>query len=233
MDRVVRPVDPQIGFRPGDRSGDLQTCRMHRPFLSAERARGFHGRQEAILEIGFWLLFECRDHSCGNRLIFQEIASGGDIWRAGDVVGSQHALAAEGGAATVTVDDAELAILDLEGFVDDLGHRFVSRFSLSEQIEQALTQARIGDVLAARRADTRADIGAPRGYRWAGRGDGNTESAGALAIAGNRECHFAIRSSGITAVASISTTHSGRASAFTTIPVDTGKTPFSHLPTTG
>ena len=39
-------------------------------------------------------------------------------------------------------------------------------------------------------------------------------------------------SSGITAIASISTSHSGRARAETTIPVDTGKTPFSHLPTT-
>ena len=36
----------------------------------------------------------------------------------------------------------------------------------------------------------------------------------------------------ITAVASISTSHSGRASASTTSPVETGCTPFSHLPTT-
>jgi hypothetical protein len=39
------------------------------------------------------------------------------------------------------------------------------------------------------------------------------------------------RSSAITAMASISTSHSGRASADTTSPVDTGNTPLSHLPT--
>ena len=33
-----------------------------------------------------------------------------------------------------------------------------------------------------------------------------------------------------TAVASISTSHSGRASALTTMPVDTGCTPFSQRP---
>jgi len=38
--------------------------------------------------------------------------------------------------------------------------------------------------------------------------------------------------SGITAVASISTSHSGRASAETTMPVDTGYTPFNHFPVT-
>ena len=35
-----------------------------------------------------------------------------------------------------------------------------------------------------------------------------------------------------TAVASISTTHSGRASAVTTMPVETGWTPFSQRPMT-
>ena len=34
----------------------------------------------------------------------------------------------------------------------------------------------------------------------------------------------------MTAVASISTTHSGLASASTTRPVEQGKTPFSHFP---
>ncbi len=41
----------------------------------------------------------------------------------------------------------------------------------------------------------------------------------------------AAASSGITATTSISTSHSGRASAETTSPVDTGNTPFSHAPT--
>ncbi|MNI72346.1 hypothetical protein D3C73_1282820 [compost metagenome] len=38
--------------------------------------------------------------------------------------------------------------------------------------------------------------------------------------------------SGMTAVASISTSHSGRAKADTTMPVDTGNTPLSQRPTT-
>ena len=41
----------------------------------------------------------------------------------------------------------------------------------------------------------------------------------------------ASRAGGITAITSISTSHSGRASADTTSPVETGNTPFSHLPT--
>ena len=40
------------------------------------------------------------------------------------------------------------------------------------------------------------------------------------------------QSSGITAMASISTSHSGRARADTTMPVETGNTPFNQRPTT-
>jgi hypothetical protein len=39
-----------------------------------------------------------------------------------------------------------------------------------------------------------------------------------------------VGSSGTTAMASTSTNHSGLAKAETTIPVETGKTPFSHFP---
>ena len=42
----------------------------------------------------------------------------------------------------------------------------------------------------------------------------------------------AVRFSGITAQTSISITHSGRARPWTMRPVETGKTPFSHFPTT-
>src|SRR5690606_4011796 len=41
---------------------------------------------------------------------------------------------------------------------------------------------------------------------------------------------FAMRSSGMTANTSISIRYSGRASPWITRPVDTGNTPFSHLP---
>ena len=89
-----------------------------------------------------------------------------------------------------------------------------------EQIQPARAEPRVSDILAAHRSGARPRMRAARRDRRRGRLDGDAEHPGLLAARGDREGHG--EGSGITAVASISTSHSGRASATTTRPVQTG-----------
>src|SRR5207247_2804542 len=87
-------------------------------------------------------------------------------------------------------------------------------------------QPRVGRALAAHRAHAGPDRRAPRGGGHAGRGDHGPRRAGPLAPAHQRERH------GLTATTVTSTSHSGRASATTTRPVNTGYTPLRRRPST-
>src|SRR5690606_4848641 len=117
-------------------------------------------------------------------------------------------------------DHTDLAIFDQFGFVHHLGHRFVGAAAQRDEIEQSIAQPRVGDILAAGRADSRAHEAATRRNCRTGRRDCYAKPAGTSAMSRNRKGHDTTRSSGITAVTSTSTTHSGRASAVTTIPVE-------------
>ena len=115
----------------------------------------------------------------------------------------------------------------MRGFSDEAFQRRFRRKAAGHQVQTLRPEAGIGDVLRRDRADAGAHMGAAR--RNAGRGglDGDTEHAGFLAAAGDGKGHAGLlqAASGMTAVASISTSHSGRARAETTRPVETGKTP--------
>src|SRR5690606_12050139 len=112
-----------------------------------------------------------------------------------------------------------------------------------EAIEHERPQGRVGDILRRDGADSRPRMGAARRYRRRRRRNRNTELAALIAAGNDREGHgssralrataYALRiaaQSGMTAVASISTSHSGRARQVTTTPVETGWIPFMYSP---
>ncbi|MCY1181494.1 hypothetical protein D9M73_220010 [compost metagenome] len=108
-----------------------------------------------------------------------------------------------------------------------------------EQVEDLRPQGRQGDVLGRDRADSGTYPGATGANGDAGRTDGDAELPGFRAAADDGERHgpapyacAGCQSSGITAMTSISISHWGWPRADTTRPVEMGKTPFSHLPTT-
>ena len=94
-------------------------------------------------------------------------------------------------------------------------------FAALHQIEGQPSEARIGDILAERRAYPRPHIRTAAGDGNARRGQRYSDHAGQRAASRDGHRHVR-RSSGMTAVTSISTSHSGRASADTTTPVETG-----------
>src|SRR5258706_11557748 len=153
------------------------------------------------------------------------------------------------GGPALAVDDRDLA--ELREFVrgNDFAQGIRRRAALGHQVEGLRADRWIGDILGRYRAHPRLRPGASAGNANAGGGYRDPEHPGRGAAPGEGESHgrafgawpprrgagtlrFLARSSGMTAQASISITHSGRARPWTISPVETGKTPFSHLPTT-
>src|SRR5215204_1844720 len=135
----------------------------------------------------------------------------------------------------IAIDRGELPPDNERLLRGDAGHRLLRRAPVAHSLEQNHAQPRIGDVLRTGRADACLGPGATRRHGRRRRRDGYAELPGLGAPPRDRERHdsaLAGRDSGITAMASISTTHSGRASAVTTTPVETGKTPLSQRPIT-
>lgn len=194
---------------------------MDRPGLAARRPPGLKRRQQAVAE-GFARGFrECRRHRGGNPGARQQIAGGGAIPADAGAVNAQHPAARKRERPALAIHRRQLPMFD-EGPL--LRHRLDGRprrQAALHQIEQQGAQRGIGDVLAGDGADAGARVGAAGADRDGGGGDGDAERAGARATRSDRERH-----AGITAVASISTSHSGRASALTTRPVETVNTPF-------
>ena len=134
-------------------------------------------------------------------------------------------------------------------------NRLLRGIARLEPVKQGMAQPGIGDVLGADSADTVTHLSAmvwwdanlvdrddPERVQGAQvsfaffdalgirpvLGDGDAKPA--LPVRGGDAEGHACPSAESTAVASISTSHSGRASAWTTIPVDTGNTPLSQRP---
>ena len=114
------------------------------------------------------------------------------------------------------------------------GQGFVQRragaFPGVEQVENFRAEGRQGDVLGRYRADARAQPGATRTNGDARRADGNSQLPGFSATTDDGKGHQRASRSGITAITSISISHSGWPRPATTSPVEIGNTPLSHLP---
>src|SRR5262245_23492153 len=135
------------------------------------------------------------------------------------------------GGTSLRIDGDKLAVGNVFGRPRNDAHSLGRRCAKFHQVEKLRAQRRVSDVLASGRPDARSRVRTTRGYRG-GRGrNGNAKHSCLGAACGDREGHAATQS-GMTAMASTSTTHSGRASADTTRPVETGNTPLRWRPTT-
>ena len=186
----------------------------------------------------------------GTSVLAEEIAGGQAILSLRHRICPQGLGAAVMGRAALAIDDGDLAVV---GILAGRQHRLQGlgrRFAAGQEVEDLGSDGGVGDVLGGDRTGTGPRPGTAAGDADAGGGDGNPQHAGLGAAADEGEGHLrfpfpprpdftlalafvlAMRSSGITAQTSISITHSGRARPWTMSPVETGKTPFSHFPTT-
>ena len=135
------------------------------------------------------------------------------------------------GGVPAGVDDDELPVFAM-AFGSERGVERVFGVEVRrKRVQRDLAQRWIGHVLAGDGADAGAQVDAARRDGRTRGTDHHAERA--RFVAGRqRERHAVLPGSAITAVASISTSHSGRARAETTIPVDTGCTPLSQRPIT-
>src|SRR5579862_8161224 len=173
--------------------------------------------------------FERDEHDVDNVAGGEQVAGGYGTVAEGEMVCAQRARAGVAGDPPGAVDDGKLPVVGGGIGGDDRSHRLSGAVAGREPIEQPLAEARVGDVLRRGRADAGAEVDAAGGHGRAGRANSHAERAGIGAACGERERHDA---AGRTAMASISTSHSGRASAETTSPVETGYTPLSQRPIT-
>ena len=200
---------------------------MDRAGLAAGVAGGAHDGDQAVAERA-GRGGEGVRHQARNLVGGEQVAAAGDV-RAACLGGYAERLGAgvDGGAA-LPVDDEQLAILDMRAGSGQDGERFLRARAGREKREAAGAEARVGDVLAGDRPCPGLRIGAARRNRRRGGRDGDAEHAGLGTARHDGERHSP--GSGMTAVASISTSHSGRASATTTSPVQTGCTPLMYSP---
>ncbi len=193
---------------------------MTRPGLSALIQAGFQARQQPFRQragrgsIG-------RDHGGRNLLGRKKIAGCYRAFARTGRMDAERTAAGIGCRPARRVHDGELAVGNEAAGCNERGAHLFGIEASRQEIEADLTQLGIGDVLAGDRADQGPGMHAPRRNRGRGGGDRDPEHAGFGAASGQGKSH----------AASISTSHSERASADTTSPVDTGNTPLSHLPT--
>ena len=201
--------------------------------FAAGRDSGADRGHQPVLELEVRTRLERRDHRGRHALGRQQITGRDRIEPVRDRVGAERAVPGVRAGAAGGVDRGQLPERDQPFVLDDGGDRLDGAESPRHTVEQPCAETRIGDVLGTRRSDPGAHKRAPRRHGRAGGRNHDAELPGMRAPASERQRHACgILSAGITAVTSISTSHSGRASAVTTRPVDTGWTPLSHLPTT-
>ncbi len=200
---------------------------MQRARLSPGGQAGLERGQQAVLELTARGL-EGGHHGVDHLGPGEHVAGRHDAVADHVVVHAERAGAGVGRRPAAHVEDGQLAVLD-QRLVRDQVVEGAARVGAGLQgVEEPRTQPRVGDVLRGRPADAGAQVHAARGDRGARRRDRHTD--GTAAVGGQHGEGHREPSSGITAMASISTSHSGRASAETTRPVEIGCTPLVQRP---
>jgi hypothetical protein len=210
------PVDAQVGDRPRLRLGDEQAGRANGGDLAARGQAGLERGDEPVAEIVAGPVLKGREHRRGHAGVGQQVAG---RRRAGGVHIHRIPQRPLTGVARRTarrIDHHKLPERDVSGAADDTRERVGRGHAARDRVQQAAPQPGIGGALAAHRTDAGPDRGAPRSDRHARRRDDGADRAGAFAAAHQRERHD------FTATTVTSTSHSGRASADTTSPVNTG-----------
>jgi hypothetical protein len=210
------PVDPQVGDWPGLRLCDHQPGRAHRGDLATRGQAGLESGDQAGAEVVAGPVVEGGQHGRGNATVGQQVAGGGGAGGV-DVRGlAQRQLTGVARRAACRVNHRQLPVRDVRCAAGESGERVAGRRAAGHRVQQLTAQPGIGRALAAHRPGAGPDRRAPGRNRHARRGDHGAHRARALAPADQRERH------GRTATTVTSTSHSGRASADTTRPVNTG-----------
>jgi hypothetical protein len=215
-DRIVVPVDAQVGDWPRLRLGDEHPGRAHGGDLAAGGQTGLERGDEPAAEIVPGPAGEGREHRRGHPGVGQQVAGRGRTRRVHVRCHAQRPLAGVARRAADRVDNHELPERDVRGALGEPREGVARGHAAGDRVQQLPAQPGIGRALAAHGPDAGLDGGAPRRDRHARRGDDGADRARALAAAYQRERH------GLTATTVTSTSHSGRASAATTSPVNTG-----------
>ena len=208
---------------------------MHRACLAACPHTLSQRGHESVAELCFGESDKGADHRRGDPAIGEEIAGRDTIRTFRSGMDAQGVLSRPGRGGAVSIDCSELSPGDQRLRLDDSA--IASDAAPPFAMESSSTVPSRGSVIFwVQAAPTPARAHAQRAATAGDDDEMATPNCPLRATAprdGKRhESSFAERSGGITAVASISTTHSGRARAVTTIPVETGKTPFSQRPIT-
>ncbi len=194
--------------------------------LAAGRQPRVESREQALGQMSIRTLGERPYHCAGQVRADQHIARGDSIDVGMVAMAPQRTLATVRCRAALPIDGGQLPIGSrITRARDEPGDRVLRREAAREKVQPGRAEPGIRDVLGSDRSRARPGMGAARRNRGAGLGNGHPKHASARATRSDRKGH-----AGMTAVASISTSHSGRARALTTRPVDTGNTPFSQPP---
>jgi hypothetical protein len=220
------PVHAQVGDRPGLHLRDHHPGRAHGGDLAARGLAGDKSGDQAGAEVVAGPVLKRRQHGRGHAAVGQQVARGSGA-RGGDVRRlAQCQLAGVARRAAGHVDGRQLPVPDVRCPVHESRERVAGGRAAGHRVQQLAAQPGIGRALAAHRPAAGPDRRAPGRNRHARRGNDGADRARTLAPAHQRERH------GLTATTVTSTSHSGRASADTTRPVNTGYTPARRRPST-
>ena len=161
-----------------------------------------------------------RDHRRRHVSVSEQVASGHAGGSAGHAVRTEGGGALEGRRGSRAVDYRELPVSGEALGREELRDDVLGGAAIGQQLQALEAERRVGHVLGRDGPGTRGEVSAARRHRRAGGADHDAERACARVAGGQRDRHA--RSAGRTAVASISTSHSGRPRAETTRPVETG-----------
>jgi hypothetical protein len=210
------PVDAQVGYWPWLRLGDEHPGRADGGDLAARGQAGSERGDEPVAEIVAGPAGEGREHRRGHAGVGQQIPGGRRAGRVDVRCHAQRPIAGVARRAAGRIDNHELPERDVRGVLGQRGERVARGHAAGDRVQQFSAQPGVGGALAAHGPDASPDRGAPSRDRHARRRDDGADRARALAAAHQRERH------GLTATTVTSTSHSGRASAATTSPVNTG-----------
>ena len=221
------PVDAQVGDRPGHGVDDQQAGRAHGALLAAGGEAGHERADEAVAEILALGVLEGVDHRLGHALVGQQVA-GRDA--AGALGGRRGGRACGRPSTTATRPAASTHVSWRNSAWAAAAISCVSASGAERPLASRSSSRRPSDgsvMFWDAAAPTPARAWAQRAAT-AGLDDVTTMPKRPLSrtARGERERHDC------TAMTSISTTHSGRASATTTSPVKAGKTPRRRSPST-
>ena len=200
---------------------------MQRPLLAADGQARLHRGDEAFLELAGRCL-ERRDDGVDDVGAREHVAGHDHVGPDAVVVHTERPRAGVRRALAVQVEHGELAVLDEGPSVDDPVQRGPRVGAPLQRVEQGGAEPRVGHVLGRGATHPRPEMDAAGGHGRARRRDRHPDRA--APVGGQHGEGHAGSPSGITAIASTSTSHSGRASADTTIPVEIGCTPRVQRP---